>query len=86
MFKSIKTTIIVTVMILFLIGISVMTILSMNQVRTSTKDDVEIASHALIDEIGISIENYLTQFEKGLVQLANSPTMEMLLVKRFHAQ
>ncbi|MBE1555024.1 methyl-accepting chemotaxis protein [Sporosarcina limicola] len=79
MFKSIKTRIILTVMALFLVGISTMTIISTAQVRTGTNASVVDSNGALINEMGFAVENYLTQFQKGLAQLAISPTVEGLI-------
>ncbi|WP_438316145.1 methyl-accepting chemotaxis protein [Sporosarcina sp. FA9] len=75
MFRSIKTKILLTVMVLFLIGISLMTIISSTQVKNKTEENVLESSGALINEMGYSIENFLTQFEKGLAQLSASPTV-----------
>ena len=74
MFRSIKTKILLTVMILFLTGISIMTIMSSTEVKHKTKESVLETSEALINEMGTSIDNFLTQFEKGLAQLSVSPT------------
>lgn len=75
MFKSIKTKILVTVMVLFLAGISVMTIVSSTNVKNKTEESVLKSSEALVTEMGTSIENLLTQFDKGLAQLSISPTL-----------
>lgn len=75
MFKSIKTKILLSAIILFLIGTSIMTFISSTDVRNKTENNVLTSSEALINEMGTSIENFLTQFEKGLSQLAISPTL-----------
>lgn len=75
MFRSIKTKILLTVMVLFLIGISIMTFISSSDVKSKTEENVLEASGAHINELGSSIENYLTQFEKGLAQQSLSPTL-----------
>ena len=75
MFKSIKTKIIVMVMTLFIVGVTIMTIVSIKQVRSSTDENIAESSEALINEMSSSIENYLTQFEKGLTQMTTSPTV-----------
>lgn len=75
MFRSIKTKIITTVMALFLIGMTTMTFIGITEVRTGTESNIEDSSKALIHEIGTSIEAYLMQFEKGLGQMSNSPTL-----------
>jgi len=73
MFRSIKTKIIMTVMVLFLIGIAIMTAISSTQVKKKTEVNVVESTGSLINEIGFAIENYLGQYEKGLVQLSTSP-------------
>ncbi|CAM3274632.1 methyl-accepting chemotaxis protein [Filibacter tadaridae] len=73
MFTSIKTKIIMTVMVLFLIGIAIMTAISSTQVKNKTEESVVDSSSALIDEMGFAIENYLGQYSKGLAQFSTSP-------------
>ena len=75
MFKSIKTKIIMTVMVLFLIGIAIMTAISSTQVKNKTEENVVESSGALINEMGFAIENYLGQYGKGIAQLSTSPTV-----------
>lgn len=75
MLKSIKTKILLTVMALFLVGISIMTIISSTNAKIKTEENVLRASEAHITEIGSSINNFLTQFEKGIAQLSMSPNM-----------
>ncbi|MEK4406577.1 methyl-accepting chemotaxis protein [Sporosarcina sp. FSL K6-6792] len=73
MFRSIKTKIIMTVMVLFLIGISIMTAISSTQVKNRTEESVLTSSGSLINEMNFAIENYLNQYDKGLAQLSTSP-------------
>ena len=75
MFRSIKTKIIMTVMVLFLIGISVMTFISSTQVKNKTQESLIESSGALVNEMGFAIESFLGQYEKGLGQLSTSPTI-----------
>lgn len=75
MFKSIKTKIIMTVMVLFLIGVSVMTAISSTQVKRNTESSVFDSSGALVNEMSYAIENFLGQYEKGLIQLSTSATV-----------
>ncbi|WP_342512974.1 methyl-accepting chemotaxis protein [Sporosarcina sp. FSL K6-1522] len=75
MFKSVKTKIILTVMVLFLIGISIMTIISSTQVKNNTEESIINSSGTLVNEIGYIIENFLGQYDKGLTQIATSPTV-----------
>ena len=81
MFRSIKTKIIMTVMVLFLIGISIMTAISSTQVNTKTEDSLINQSVVLIDEMGFSITNFLGQYEKGLLHLSNSHTTAEFVTK-----
>lgn len=62
-------------MVLFLAGISVMTTVSSTNINNRTEESVLKSSEALVTEMGTSIENFLTQFEKGLAQLSISPTL-----------
>lgn len=62
-----------TVMVLFLIGIAIMTVISSTQVKNKTEENVVSSSGALINEMGYAIENYLGQYELGLAQLSTSP-------------
>ncbi|WP_203245961.1 methyl-accepting chemotaxis protein [Sporosarcina beigongshangi] len=75
MFKSIKTKIIMTVMVLFLVGVSVMTAISSTQVKRNTENSVIDSSGALVNEMSYAIENFLGQYEKGLTQLSTSTTI-----------
>lgn len=78
MFNSIKTKIILTVMVLFLLGVGAMTSLSSIQVKTKTEDSLIDQSTVLVDEMSHSIYNFLEQYEKGLLHMANSPTINNL--------
>lgn len=62
-------------MVLFLAGISIMTIISSSEVKSKTEKSVLLTSETLVNEMGSTINNFLTQFEKGISQLSNSPTM-----------
>ena len=75
MFKSVKTKILLTVMILFLIGIATITIISSTQVKNTTEKSATESSTALISEISFSIENFLGQYSKGTEQLSMTPTV-----------
>lgn len=72
MFKSVKTKIILTVMILFLIGVSVMTAVTSTQVKTRTKESLIDQSAVFVDEMGHSISYFFEQYERGLTQLSTS--------------
>ncbi|WP_438296353.1 methyl-accepting chemotaxis protein [Sporosarcina sp. FA15] len=75
MFKSIRTKIIMTVMVLFLIGISIMTAISSTQAKNRTEENVVSSNGALINEMGFAIENLLGQYGKGLAQLSTSSSI-----------
>ena len=59
-------------MALFIIGVTIMTVISITQARTSTEKNITTSSGELINEMGYSIENLLTQFENGLIQMSTS--------------
>lgn len=75
MFRSIKTKIIVTVMVFFLLGITIMTAISSTKVKNRTEENVINSSGAVINEMGFAIENYLGQYENGLAQLSTSSSI-----------
>lgn len=75
MFKSVKTKILLVVMILFIVGITVMTVIISTNVSKRTKERVLTSSVALVNVMGESLENTFMQYEKGLAQLAISPTL-----------
>ncbi|MFC5604688.1 methyl-accepting chemotaxis protein [Sporosarcina koreensis] len=72
MFKSIKTKILVTVSVLFIIGMTLMTVLSSLHVKDKTRENLIMQSEVLVHEIGSFVENFIDLHEKGLTQLANS--------------
>ena len=75
MFKSVKTKIILTVMLLFLIGTTAMTVISSTQVKNTTQESAIAASETLVKEMSFSIKNFLGQYGKGIEQLATTPTV-----------
>lgn len=75
MFKSMKTKILLPLMLLFLAGIAVMTFMSSSNVKTKTEESVLRSSETLVNELGTSVENYLMQSENGLAQLSISPSL-----------
>lgn len=72
MFKSIKTKIIVTVTLLFLVGVAAMTSISGAKVKQQTEDSLIDQSVVLVNEIRHSIQYFFSQYEKGLMQLSTS--------------
>lgn len=75
MLHSVRGKIILTVMGLFLLGVIAMTSLSSIEVRNTTEENLIQQSTVLVDEMSSSIHNFLDQYEKGLLQMANSPTV-----------
>ncbi|WP_186669190.1 methyl-accepting chemotaxis protein [Sporosarcina sp. BP05] len=75
MFKSIKTKIIMTVMVLFLVGIATMTFISSTQVKNTTAKSATESSAALINEISFAMENFLGQYGKGVGHLSTTRTV-----------
>ncbi len=59
-------------MVLFLIGISTMTVISSTQVKNTTEKNVMESSGSLIIEMSYAIENFLGQYENGLGLLSTS--------------
>jgi methyl-accepting chemotaxis protein len=82
MFASIRTRIIVTVIILFLIGIAAMTAISSMHVKTKTEEGLIDQSFVFIDELGFTITNFLGQYEKGIHQLINSRLLTEFIAER----
>ena len=72
MFKSIKTKIIFTVILLFLFSITSMTIATSMRVQSETENNLIDQSVGLINEMENSIESFLHQHEKSLIQLSYS--------------
>lgn len=76
MYKSIKTKIILIVMILFVIGVSTMSVISIMQMKNKTEESVVAQSTVFVNQMSVSINNYLEQYEKGIDQLSNSRTFD----------
>jgi len=64
-----------TVMVLFLIGVSTMTFISNTIVKINTEESIIESSGALTQEMGYAIENLLNQYGKGIAQFSISPTV-----------
>ena len=75
MFKSIKTKIITTVIALFLIGISAITVSNNYQVKVKTQDSVIQSSEALVNGMSNAVENFFGQYGKGIEYLASTNTL-----------
>ncbi len=80
MFRSIRTKILLTVAILFLIGIAALTALSSIQVKQKTEENLLDQSALLVNEMTQSISYFFEQFEKGLLQLSTAaPVLDFSL-------
>ncbi|MFJ7735314.1 methyl-accepting chemotaxis protein [Lysinibacillus sp. NPDC097287] len=75
MFTSIKTKIIMIVMVLFIFGIVSMTFISSTQVKNTTEKSAVDSSAALIKEISYVIENYLGQYGKAIEQMSTTSSV-----------
>ena len=73
MFKSIKFKIIATIVLIFLICNGAMTILNGTQLKKKTEESVIDQSSILIEEMRHATTNFLEQFNKGTMQLAQTP-------------
>ncbi|WP_313892192.1 methyl-accepting chemotaxis protein [Psychrobacillus sp.] len=76
MFKSVKTKIILTVMILFSIGIIAMTVTSNTQVKSTTQKSATESSAALMNEISLAIQNFLGQYGNAIEQMSTNATVK----------
>lgn len=72
MLKSIKSKILLTVVVLFIAGIVSMTMFSSNRVEKTTVENATNSSAALMSEISNSIDKFLNQYSKGISQLSKS--------------
>lgn len=70
--KSIKSKILVIVMLLFFIGTTLMTSMSSMDVQKRTYENNVEASEAIVQEMSGSVKKYLEQYENGLKLLSKS--------------
>ncbi|WP_432354612.1 methyl-accepting chemotaxis protein [Sporosarcina sp. A2] len=75
MTKSLKTKIISAVIVLFLIGILLMAYMLNGQVKKRSLENIIDSSTGLSDEMAISVENFLGQYDKGLDLLGTTETL-----------
>lgn len=66
-------------MILFIIGVSTMSVISIMEMKNKTEESVVEQSTVFVNQMSASINNYLKQYEKGLDQLSNSRIFEELM-------
>lgn len=62
-------------MVLFLIGTTIMTVISSTEVKNKTEKSAVDASATLVNEIRFSIENFLGQYGKGTEHLSTTSTV-----------
>ncbi|WP_153732372.1 methyl-accepting chemotaxis protein [Sporosarcina obsidiansis] len=70
MFRSIKTKIILIVMILFILGISLMTFMTNDQAKKQSIANTIDSSNAIVNEMSFGVFNFLDKYETGLQLLA----------------
>lgn len=75
MFKSIKFKIIATIAVLFFICTSTMAVLNGQQFKKKIAQSVLDQNRILIEEMRHATTNFLEQFNKGALQLANTPLL-----------
>lgn len=72
MFKSIKTKIIGTVLLLIIVSVAVIIVISGDQVKKKTEANLIEQSEGLVTELGHSIQYFLGQYERSLYQISNT--------------
>ncbi|WOV88388.1 methyl-accepting chemotaxis protein [Sporosarcina oncorhynchi] len=72
MFKSIRTKIILTTVVLFLIGISLMAFMTNDQVKKRSLERVVNMSQATAEQTAVSIENFFEQYSTGIELFSKS--------------
>lgn len=69
---SIKWKIIITVMILIVISMSALSFISTFTIKDKTEESLIDQSHVLVNEMSSSIQNYLSVYERGLMQISTT--------------
>lgn len=72
MFKSLRTKIIFTAIVLFLLGIFIMTFMINDQVKKRSVERIVSMSESTVQQVGGSINNYFEQYSKGIELLSGS--------------
>ncbi|TQR20652.1 methyl-accepting chemotaxis protein [Psychrobacillus vulpis] len=70
--KSIKWKIISTVFTLIVVGLVVLNVISTYTISNKTEESLIDQSHVLVKEMSSSIENYLSSYEKGIMQMSST--------------
>ena len=77
MFQSIRTKIIFTTVVLFLIGISLMALLTNDQVKKRSLERVVSMSQSTAEQTGVSIENFFNQYSMGIDLFSKSEKLPL---------
>ncbi|PID02570.1 methyl-accepting chemotaxis protein [Sporosarcina sp. P2] len=75
MLRSIKTKIILTAIILFILGISFMTWMTNEQAKKQSIANAIDSSNAIVNEMSFGIYHFMDKYEKGLALLATTDTV-----------
>ncbi|WP_052461812.1 methyl-accepting chemotaxis protein [Sporosarcina koreensis] len=76
MAKSLKTKIIAAAVVLFMLGMLLMAYMLNGQVKKRSIENVTDAGGPLSDQMAVSSENFLDQYEMGLKLLSNAKTVK----------
>lgn len=82
MLKTMKGKIIITIMTVFILSISTLTVLTSIQVKKKTEENLVKQSELFTSEMNQSITYFFEQFEKGLLQLVESEEIRDLSVEK----
>lgn len=77
MFKSLKTKIIFTSILLFLLGIVLMTFMVNDQLKKRSLERIIGMSTSTVHQVGSSIESYLDQYTKGIEMFSYSDSLAL---------
>ncbi len=75
MTRSLKFKIISTALALFVIGILFMVYSVNDRTQTLTLENVIASSETFTDQTGVSVNNFIDQYTKGIMTLASSPNL-----------
>lgn len=75
MLRSIKTKIILTAIVLFILGILLMTWMTIGIAKQRSTENAVDSSNAIIDEMSFGVYHFMDKYEKGLALLATTNTV-----------
>ncbi|AXH98471.1 methyl-accepting chemotaxis protein [Sporosarcina sp. PTS2304] len=75
MLKSIKTKIILVAVVLFIIGISIIMLMTSDQAKKQSTEVAIDSSNAIINEMSFGIFHFLDKYERGLELLSTTSTI-----------